>query len=508
MRYSRSGKAVSKQDVRREIDPALLALEKESDPVALVSDLTGLDDSSLSDSCVRYCRQVRDFFVLDKSSSTALTEAVSVATKSGTGRWERMCVRGLRWSFQASWKVDPSSGSDVAAGTPSAPLKTWAEFVRRVSLLSVSMNVLIGGNLAEAINGSFGSAPGVVNPALTIEGVPTVLVAGSTSSTFVAPNPSANTKATTAIAGTDLSLQLKNFLRIVGTDKIVPITGSSGQTATHGYWGAPGFDTSTPANGTSVEVISLPTVPTVQVESSIPVSVKYLRCTDSNFNQMPCISAAFYKLAVANGNVSWLACGFVGSVRSRGVLNLFIGCHTDGNFGLLPSDNHPMYWLGGGSTGNISASSGGHIIFDGFLITDSTNGTGLVVSAGTLVEESPKGLGVFATKASADGILVQTMGVYRSYGGSVSTWGVNTRYGVNVTGGGRFASAGASLPSITGATGDLIIEGVTALVPPPTTGGVWSGQVDLSGTNGAGWTKWSNGGKKFVHYGTLSSITN
>jgi len=412
------------------------------------------------------------------------------------------------WSYQASWKIDPSKGLDTNIGTPAAPIKTWAEFRRRVALLAVSMNVLIASDLPEVIDGSFGAAPGVTDPVLTIEGVPTVLVAGSTASTFVAPNPGANTKGTTAITGVDLSLYVKNFLRIVGSSQVVPITGSSGQTATHGYWAAPVFDLSTPANGTAVEVISIPTALTVQIESRIPVTVKYIRCSDSNFNRIPCISAAFYKLPDAD-LVSWLACGFVGNVRTRGVLNLFSGCHIDGSgFGLIPSDNHPMYWLGGGSTGNISASSGGHVIFDGFVITDSTNGTGLVVSAGTLVEESPKGLGVFATKANADGILVQTMGVYRSYGSSVSTWGVNTRYGVNVTGGGRFASAGASLPSITGATGDLIVDGATALVAPPTAGGVWAGAVDLTGINGAGWTKWSNGGKKFVHYGTLSSITN
>lgn len=102
-----------------------------SNTVASISALTALDDTSLPNGAEISVATLFDSYTLEKSSTEAIDGLLIVATNSGTGRYRRRCQPHARWQKQLEWYIDPASGNDEAEGSISAPIKTWAEFIRR-----------------------------------------------------------------------------------------------------------------------------------------------------------------------------------------------------------------------------------------------------------------------------------------------------------------------------------------------------------------------------------------
>ena len=127
--YSRLGKFLVKQDLRREIDPALQALEAGSDPVPTPTALTLIDDTTIPDGSFKYVLSRAQSYILDKTSALTVDGVNVLATKSGTGRWT---TPALKWLTQAVWYIDGTAGSDLNDGlTALTAIKTDVELRRR-----------------------------------------------------------------------------------------------------------------------------------------------------------------------------------------------------------------------------------------------------------------------------------------------------------------------------------------------------------------------------------------
>ena len=131
--YSRIGKSIEKQDLRRDLDQAFQKMEAGSDPIDTPASLSAVDDTQLVSGVVRFVRCYRAFFELDRTSTIGLQADVILATKSGTGRWLRLSGTSSYWATQAVWHINFSTGSDQANGSSSGTaIKTLAEFRRRM----------------------------------------------------------------------------------------------------------------------------------------------------------------------------------------------------------------------------------------------------------------------------------------------------------------------------------------------------------------------------------------
>ena len=78
-----------------------------------------------------YCMDVRDKFVADPTSAVAADGIVFVNRLNG-GRWHRRCNPDVYWQSQSELWYDASLGFDTNPGTPTQPIKTMGEFLRRL----------------------------------------------------------------------------------------------------------------------------------------------------------------------------------------------------------------------------------------------------------------------------------------------------------------------------------------------------------------------------------------
>jgi len=139
--------------------------------------------------------------------------AAEVITSTG-GQWVRLAIPHRKWGAQNTWYVDNSaSGSDYAAGTIGAPLRTLAEVSRRLSgLTGVEDNIAI--NLVGSAGSEFdwlhldltfkGSASARVS--LTASTTTRLTQATTTVTSWVAAVPASNTYNTLTMAATRASL--------------------------------------------------------------------------------------------------------------------------------------------------------------------------------------------------------------------------------------------------------------------------------------------------------------
>ncbi len=92
---------------------------------------------------------VKDYFVLDRTS-TLTADGIGVVTAlGGTGRWIRLEIAHPFWLTQTSWGINPSTGNDENLGTTGSPLKTRTELARRLDggRLTAPMTVTITASL-------------------------------------------------------------------------------------------------------------------------------------------------------------------------------------------------------------------------------------------------------------------------------------------------------------------------------------------------------------------------
>ncbi len=102
------------------------------DSVSSISSLASIPDDRIPDGSSKLVLSVGDSFTLYKDSSEATDGITVVPTRSGNGRWLRDLNPSASWSRQTSWSIHAIDGDDENVGSPQAPIKTFAEFVRRV----------------------------------------------------------------------------------------------------------------------------------------------------------------------------------------------------------------------------------------------------------------------------------------------------------------------------------------------------------------------------------------
>lgn len=404
-------------------------------------------------------------------------------------------INSNQWSSQAAWFIDPVSGNDRNAGdTQGTALRTWAEFVSRVRVVSVSMVVTIMSNIAEPLVGEFvATGTGIL---LEINGTPTIL-ATATGTTFTDPVRSGVQAMGTMTAGNiaDFTPYLGKMLRS-SDGRYAPIIGVSGVAPQLPYWADENFSLNKPANGVEVDILGLTTTPSVQVSVvGMTVTVRYIRTTDTSYSNGPWIRSSSLPGA------AWVACDFAGYLATLSDVVLF-GCLFSGTSG-GPSSSAYTTLMGGGAQCSFYIVGSSPIVVSGFIINGGgTVANGLTVGNGSnFAAPSPfasaggaYGLGVFNCTGDA---VVLGQGATCSF---QSLFGAgNGGYGLNINYGARAWCA--TTPTITGTSGDLRFCGAaTAIVPP--VAGVLPAAASLTS-----WAEWvANFNKQVMNYGNGTSL--
>lgn len=465
--------------------------------VADIAALAAIDTVGMVDGAQIYVESVRSLFGLSSVSGTPDNITI-VAAYGSTKYWYRSSAPSLTWGYQTTWYIDSATGDDENAGdTALTALASWAEFCRRVMTVYVAMTVNVVAATSQSLIGSF--KPGNTTATLTVQGVPTVLTSGATS-TFANPVSATRTRGTVTVTEINFATYVGKIARILASESLLPITSNSGAVGRGGYWAADGLDNSLPSNGSMVQVLDLPQVATVQLfTNGMAATVRYLELTSSALSDVAVINPDTYK--IPSNFTSWFGCMFTGYLQAT-YTTIMIGCLMKGASVEILSDGSSAYFCGGGATCPVYLNRG-DAFFQGTLIESTQTCLIITFKRSSAGDSATAPLGVFTATAQRHGIYVQQGAVFKSGG---ATYGSVPNYGVVVESGGTFYVPSGT-PTVTGTTSDFMIEGATSVVAPPTVAGAWAAAVDLSGSNGVGWGKWVAGGKKFVNYGTLAGIT-
>jgi hypothetical protein len=95
--------------------------------------LAAYDSSAQPTGQLAWVETFADFFTL-RSPSSLIADGVTVIDSATPGdQWQRLCQPSQQWLQQGSWFIDAAAGNDENDGTSAlTPLKSWAEFRRRV----------------------------------------------------------------------------------------------------------------------------------------------------------------------------------------------------------------------------------------------------------------------------------------------------------------------------------------------------------------------------------------
>lgn len=348
-------------DLRKDVEEAFSSLEAETGAVALAADLSTLDDSVMQDRAVKYCKQLEDFFVLDKSSAATIDGVTFVGTLSGTGRWRRLCIPHLKWQAQATFYFDATLGSDLNDGsTTGTPLKTWAEWYRRTGGIFRQVTSLRVVSAPPTDSFAFGVESIGGNYQLFLYGVRTVVRSG-TASSYVAADSSAGVNeapTVTDVSVTDWTPDVGRMLLDTTSGKwCIIMKDLGGGKARVSYWnvGYPATATSTPAAG-DYSVVSLSPL---SARATLKSLAGFLVFYDFEVST-PCLGTSWryiYSSCRFTGGVSQMAgaqvlgCSITGSgsssyfnVNGAGLPLLFNGCGIMVRCGSIQGGTTTFYW--------------------------------------------------------------------------------------------------------------------------------------------------------------------
>jgi hypothetical protein len=175
--------------------------------VANVTALQALSVTGFQDGYLVYVQSFLDYFEYRSSTSGLTADSITISTTSagGTTRFVRKCLSNIGWQIQSAWFINGSTGNDENNGTASGtPLKTWAEFLRRIGnpirILQATTVTIQANPPTDTLSLSAASNNGTSGPVLTIVGTPST-VATVTLTSATAPVPSTNTTSAIAWSG-------------------------------------------------------------------------------------------------------------------------------------------------------------------------------------------------------------------------------------------------------------------------------------------------------------------
>jgi hypothetical protein len=471
---------------------------------------TGRSSGSLA-----WVQTFRSYFRLDTTSEEAPNNKTVVAADGG-GNWLRVLdYRDPSWMTREEWTINATTGNDENEGAMLTPLASWAEFARRVRQIERSITVRIETDLEEAISGTFISPTTGIT--LTILGIPTDVVDAGSVTTFTNPNTASN------IPGTMTSAAVPSFTPYIGRMLIAtdgyanwytPILDASDVgVPVLAFWATEWFDTDKPNNGAEVQIVTLPSVATLQLtlEGGISFSVRLLRMIGASLNDTVSTTVP----AVASFGNTWLACEFSGAFAEYNE-SYYQGCFfnaddPDGQLAVSFWGYGSAALMGGGSRNRTwFLDSGGHTTFQGFIVWA---GGGIEVgfsdhqswptSIGIWGENL--GLGIFHASstplgASGSGLVVSA---YGSVSGKDIYGTGNQFYGVDVLPGGRVTMLPGAELSITGDVGDLRFDKSNTAIPLLVAGAPVPAAESLTS-----WAEWlANFGQKVQGNGTGSILS-
>ncbi len=492
---------------------------------ATMTALGAYDDAAVADGGLVWVASFRDYCQkIVESPAPAAVDAMVVPTASGDGGWYRLGIASPSWKSQAAWYIDPA-GDDEDEGSLASPLATFAEFARRLPVLSQSTTVTLLDDTTEVFTGHFTVEPGTDAIVLSIHGDPEVMVTG-TVDVVAAPNPASATNLPGTLTALDGALAAidwnalgdgtdKHFVEVTGgarvgyTTAIIYSTG--GTTAYTPEWTY--NDTFViPLANDPIRVLAGRTLPTMKiVAEGIVVACKYLHFTDITTSTS--VVAQPFRWDGATLEASrFEACRFDCAIDATGTwLTKLQACVCDadaGTFSVMGTGGH-VRLIGTGVDGDLGHSSAIALMFDGAIImvgslavTGPQSSDGMTLRPQVLV--GPQGLGIFGVALSSTGLTVTNADV-RVNG---ALFGKTHLRGLYVTQG-----AAVSIKStLTNAT-TLTLTGTTEL-SMSTPNGIGAGLVVpiVAGIpTGAGaaiatWANWVTLNKQAINFGDLTRI--
>ena len=484
--------------------------------VANLTALAAYSDVPFSEGAIAYVQSVQDYFRL--GSLTTASPMVIVTANSGTKSWYRLEIRSLSWEKQASWEINPQTGSDESSGSPGSPIQTWAEFTRRVRKVYQATTVTIKNNISEWLVGRF--EQGSSTASLIVRGDPTATSLGSTTTftdpTFGTASPwVAPTQGKVTVGGGFNSGHLGRILRstVSGASSYAPVLSLSTTTANTSWWCTADSTFTAPSTNTLVEILTLVTAPTVQIQSDgFLVRVELLQFTNTTVEGTPYVSTLLADEAVGE-TVSpavytsywgFLACIFQGNVSSGpGDGTYYLACLLTSSTPTVAARINPqggsINFRGGGARRNlVNWWNPGRTTFTGFIqdggsLQFGSSNTAAPITCEVLSPTYP--IGIF--NSPANGLTLRghsvIMRVSNIFGTGNTTYGLLAEYGATFS-----VFAGGITPTITGNTSDLSLNSGTSMYTPPSYGrwtyngtNVIADSISYAGNNGVGWTKWA-----------------
>jgi len=114
-----------------------------TDRVGVAENLTTLAALSSASSGYIWINSLLCFWKRNTSSSLT-PDGITVIAAVGGGNWEReISTTAPDWLSQATWYIDPSTGNDENIGSATAPLATFAELNRRLSVGGLKQDITV-----------------------------------------------------------------------------------------------------------------------------------------------------------------------------------------------------------------------------------------------------------------------------------------------------------------------------------------------------------------------------
>ena len=453
---------------------------------ANINALSQFDDSELPGGAFIYVQSVRCNWTKNIEADPGTADGITIVRNlDNTATWYRVSNKNPYWQSITSWAIDEVNGNDENNGDLNNPIKTWPEFTRRISEIKSHTTVSILNNMSYSITGSFEMRTGKT---LIIQGVPTVIATGSTT-IFTSIAAATNSRGQITCA------EIPSFTNYVGklarvidpaivsptvNEFIVPIlktSGLDGYIALTSAWARASLSNTTPTSGKTLQILTLPTVPAIQLYTTGSIQIRYLDIVSTNINEMTSINRLQNLGTVPYGSSENIQRGVFFGCIFRGYFcapatQILIGCLIIRSSFIPITLGSILIFIGGGCIGSIFHNSCGTLTFQGFVIQTGNLSLGSVGFAGNTgrcsVELSSTTLGLGIFDSPDFGVALQ--GPVTLAGRAL--WGSgNTTYGFIISAGAIAQFDAGIIPTITGTSGDILFDGATTAIPPLTAGG-------------------------------------
>lgn len=493
--------------------------------LATFAALESFDDTAVANGGIVFVETFRDYFQKVVGAVPVSDDATVAPTHSGDGGWYRLVLASPTWRTQAAWYVAFTTGSDEAAGSIAAPLKTFAEFQRRLPLLSQDTTVTFTENTTEVVTGHFGAVSGSDVLSLTLQGDPDILETG-TVNVVNAPNPASATNLPGTLTALDGALaaidwttlgdgSTKLFVEVTGGANAgfsTPVVGDSGGTTAYTADWTLDDTFGVAANADPIRVLAARTVPSVKIAAeNILVTCKYFHLTDqTDFSRV--VSTQLLWNGVSLDTARFLSCRFDGAIDANGGwICKLQSCILDvdaGSFSILGGAGS-LRLIGCGIDGDLGLTTGVTVLFDGTVVV-----VGSISLSGTENHDSlnarpqlivgSQGLGIFGVALSTTGLRVSG-GDVRLNGplyGKTHLVGLSASLGAVISV--KSTLSPATTLTLTGTT-ELSLSvpnGIVAGNVVPVVAGVPVGSAAFTT-----WANWATVNRQAINFGDMTRIS-